>query len=328
MRTDRRRFLAAATGLAAGAAAPAAPRPAEQGRALIAITFDLEMSRNFPTWDQTHWDYEKGNLNAETKRYTVEACRRVRARGGVLHCFMLGRTLEQADVSWLREIVKTGHPIGNHTYDHVNVLATRSEDIQYRFQRAPWLIAGQPPRQVIAENVRMTAAAMRARLGIAPAGFRTPGGFANGLADRPDVRQMLRDQGYRWVSSKYPAHPMSEPQREPSAAVLDGIVKAQAAAQPFAYPDGLIEIPMSPVSDINAFRTGRWRLEWFLRAVRLAVEWAIECRAVFDFLAHPSCLYVVDPEFRAVELICDLVRRAGDRAAIVDLETIARRVRT
>jgi hypothetical protein len=36
-------------------------------------------------------------------------------------------------------------------------------------------------------------------------------------------------------------------------------------------------------------------------------------------------LYVVDPEFKAVELICQLVSQAGDRAAIVDLGTIARR---
>src|SRR5207245_1618409 len=41
------------------------------GKALIAITLDLEMSRNFPRWEDTHWDYEKGNLNEETKRYTV-----------------------------------------------------------------------------------------------------------------------------------------------------------------------------------------------------------------------------------------------------------------
>jgi len=84
-------------------------------------------------------------------------------------------------------------------------------------------------------------------------------------------------------------------------------------------------VPMSPISDIGAFRTGRWRLEWFLRAIRRCVAWTIENRAVFDFLAHPSCLYVVDPEFRAIDLICDLVRKAGPRAALVDLGTIAKR---
>jgi peptidoglycan/xylan/chitin deacetylase (PgdA/CDA1 family) len=324
---SRRHFLAASGGLAATSLSPALQRTVEEDRAHIAITFDLEMSRNFPTWEQTHWDYEKGNLNDETKRYTVEACRRVRARGGVLHCFLLGRTLEQENVDWLRGILRDGHPVGNHTYDHVNVLATRAEDIQFRFRRAPWLIAGQTPRQVISENIRLTSAAMRARLDVGPAGIRTPGGFANGLADRPDIRQLLQDMGFSWVSSKYPAHPMSAPRQEPSAAILDGLVLAQAAAQPFAYPRGLVEVPMSPISDIGSFRNGRWQLEWFLRAIRLGVEWAIEHRAVFDFLGHPSCLYVTDPQFRTVDLICDLVRRAGRRAALVDLNVIAQRGR-
>jgi hypothetical protein len=307
------------------AAAAVVGREAERDKALVAITLDLEMSRNFPTWEQTHWDYEKGNLNAETKRYAVEACRRVKAAGGVVHCFAVGRTFEQEDVGWLKGIVADGHPVGNHTYDHVNVRATRLADVQFRFRRAPWLVEGRAPAEVIRENVRLTGAAMRERLGVAPDGFRTPGGFADGLKDRPDVRELLRGQGFAWVSSLYPPHPVGEPGREPGPEVYDGIVAAQAAAQPFAYPDGLVEVPMSPVSDITAFRAGRWRLEWFLKAVRHGVEWAIERRAAFDFLGHPSCLYVTDPDFRAVGLICDLVRKAGRRAALVPLGEIARR---
>ncbi len=84
---------------------------------------------------------------------------------------------------------------------------------------------------------------------------------------------------------------------------------------------------MSPVSDIVAFRTGRWQLDRFLEAIRAGVEWAIANRAVFDFLAHPSALGVIDPDFRTVDMICEMVRKAGDRAEIVDLGTIARRVR-
>ncbi len=82
---------------------------------------------------------------------------------------------------------------------------------------------------------------------------------------------------------------------------------------------------MSPISDIGAFRTGRWKLEWFLEAIRRGVAWAIEQRAAFDFLAHPSCLYVTDPKFQAIELICQMVDEAGDRAEIVDLHALARR---
>jgi hypothetical protein len=324
----RRRFLAGTVAAGMGylfAKAPAFEKDAASDKALVAVTLDLEMSRNFPKWDDTHWDYEKGNLNDETKKYAVAACKRVKEAGGVLHCFAVGRVFEQESVAWLKEIAQAGHPIGNHTYDHVNVLATKLEDIQFRFKRAPWLIDGREPKDVIRENVRLTTAALKARVGVDPAGFRTPGGFANGLADRPDVQQMLADLGFSWVSSKYPAHPMSEAGKEPTGAVFDGIVKAQAAAQPFAYPKGLIEVPMSPISDIGAFRNGRWKLEWFLKAIRLGVEWAIDNKAVFDFLGHPSCLYVTDPEFKTIDLICGLVKKAGDRAALVDLGTLARR---
>ncbi|HLJ91657.1 MAG TPA: polysaccharide deacetylase family protein [Gemmataceae bacterium] len=320
MALDRRQFLAASAGCLLGTA-PAA----RDGKALIAITLDLEMSRNFPTWDQTHWDYEKGNLNAQTKEYTVEACRRVKARGGVIHCFAVGQVLEQENTDWLKGIAQAGHSVGNHTYDHVNVKAVKPEEIQFRFRRAPWLIQGKGVREVIQENIRLTSAALKTRIGIEPAGFRTPGGFANGLADRADVQQMLLDLGFTWVSSKYPSHPLEEPGKEPNTDVFEGIVQAQQSAQPFVYPSGLVEIPMSPISDITAFRAGRWKLEHFLRAIRLGVGWAIEQRTVFDFLAHPSCLYVTDPEFRTIDLVCDLVRKAGDRAALANLDAIAQR---
>ena len=77
--------------------------PLSRMPALVAITLDLEMSRNFPTWETTHWDFEKGNLNDETKKYAAEAARRVKERGGRVHFFALGRTLEQENVDWLAQ---------------------------------------------------------------------------------------------------------------------------------------------------------------------------------------------------------------------------------
>lgn len=321
---SRREFLAAsAGGVATIAARDRSAKPQAARQALIAITLDLEMSRNFPTWEQTHWDFEKGNLNDETKKYSVEAARRVHKHGGRLHFFAVGRVFEQENVDWLKEIVKAGHPVGNHTYDHVNVTATKADAIQFRFNRSPWLIEGKTPRDVIGENIRLATAAIKSRLGVEPAGFRTPGGFADGLADRKDVQQMLLDQGFKWVSGKYPRHKMSEPGKAPDAGVFDDIVKAQAAAQPFAYPTGLVEVPMSPVSDIGAFRGGRWKLESFLQAIRQAVGWVIEHGAVFDFLGHPSCLCVTDPEFQVIELICKMVKDAGEKAKLATLDEIA-----
>jgi len=323
----RRRFLAAGATTAMGLAAYRATRaePKHDGKALIAITLDLEMSRNFPKWEDTHWDYEKGNLDEAAKKYTVGVCTRVKAAGGVAHLFVVGRVFEQADVSWLKDLARDGHLIGNHTYDHVNVLAKKPEEIQFRFQRSPWLIDGKKPEEVIVENIRLTTTALKTRIGVDPSGFRTPGGFANGLADGPDVRKWMLDLGFTWVSSKYPAHANSKPQEEPSEEVLKSIVASQERAQPFRYPDGMIEVPMSPISDIGAFRTGRWKLDWFLTAIRRAVDRAIETRTVFDFLAHPSCLGVVDPEFKTVELILDLVKKSDGKAVVVGLDAFAGR---
>ena len=115
------------------------------------------------------------------------------------------------------------------------------------------------------------------------------------------------------------------PKEQPGDAVHADIVKAQAAAQPFRYDTGLVEVPMSPVSDAIAFRTHYWKLDWFLKAIRLSVAEAIRTGGAFDFLAHPSDLVAEVLGFETVKLICDLVQDAGDRAAIVDLGTIAAR---
>ena len=55
----------------------------------------------------------------------------------------------------------------------------------------------------------------------------------------------------------------------------------------------------------------------------MAVDWAIAHRGVFDFLAHPSCLGVVDPGFQTIDMICDLVEQADERAEIVGLDAVA-----
>jgi peptidoglycan/xylan/chitin deacetylase (PgdA/CDA1 family) len=324
---SRRSFLktASATAIAAGLSRRAVANASTPAQ--IAITLDLEMSRHFPRWEDTHWDYEKGNLDEPTKRYAVEAARRVKSHGGRIHFFALGRTMEQPSVDWLKGIAHEGHPIGNHTYDHINLLANKPEDIQFRFQRAPWLIAGRSVSEIIAENIRLGEVAISERVGVQVQGFRTPGGFYNGLSQRPDLQDMLLSHGYTWISSRYPQHKNTQPEEPVTAEVFADIVRAQQDAQPLVYPSGLIEIPMSPVSDVGALRSGRWKLGDFLAAIRQAVTWAIDHGKAFDFLAHPSCLVVADPKFEAIELICELVEKSHGRAELVTLNEIAESVR-
>ena len=138
----RRRFLSAT---AAGAIASAAGFAlAPKRKALVAITLDLEMSAEYPKRGMTEWNYRKGELDTDTKWYAVNAAKVAKDRGGRIHFFAVGRTLEQQDVGWLKDLTAAGHPVGNHTYDHVNVKATKPDDVQFRFKRAPWLIRDKP----------------------------------------------------------------------------------------------------------------------------------------------------------------------------------------
>ena len=325
LQIGRRDFLK--TGLTLTAASALQSRVAAKDEPLlnaqIAITLDLEMSAQYPKRENLEWNFEKGNLDEATKRYAVEAARIVKDYGGVIHFFCVGRVLEQPNVDWLKQLAADGHPVGNHTYDHVFVKANKPEETQFRFRRAPWLVEGESAAEIVRRNIRMTSTALMTRVGIKANGFRTPGGFNNGLEDRLDVQKMLLDQGFNWVSSKYPAHESGKVGEVPSDEVLASIIKSQEAAQPFVYPSGLIEIPMSPISDVSALRAARWPLESFLKAIRLGVDWAIQRRAVYDFLAHPSCLVVEDPDFRVIRAICEQVRVSSDRAELVSLDRIA-----
>src|ERR1051325_5983071 len=102
---SRREFLAASALLGGGVALGQNGLVADSSKALIAISLDLEMARNFPKWEDTHWDYEKGNFNEPMKKYAVEASRRVKAHGGIIHFFLVARALEQENVDWLKEII-------------------------------------------------------------------------------------------------------------------------------------------------------------------------------------------------------------------------------
>jgi len=321
----RRVFLAGAVAATMGAAAVwgRGRTVAPERKAKIAITLDLEMSRHYPKRGMMEWDFEKGNLDADTKRYAVEAGNIVKDRGGVIHYFCVGRTLEQPDISWLTGLAAAGHPVGNHTYDHVNVRAKTAAECQFRFQRAPWLVRGKTVPQIVHENIEQCTLAMKERAGLLPVGFRTPGGFYNGLDDRPDLQEMLRGLGFKWVSSKYPLTFEGKPHEEPGPAFYAKLSEAFSRAQPYTYASGLVEVPMSPISDVHAFRSLFWKRDWFLKAIRTGVERAIAERVTFDLLAHPSCMVVEDPHFETFKLICDLVERSKNRAEIVGLDALA-----
>lgn len=113
----------------------------------------------------------------------------------------------------------------------------------------------------------------------------------------------------------------------PDVSVFQSILESQMKAQPFKYRSGLIEIPMSPISDIGSFRNGRWPLEDFMKAVRRGLEVVIEKGGVYDFLAHPSCLVVRDPGMKTLKMILKTVEQIKAKASNVTLGKIANSMR-
>ena len=188
------------------------------------------------------------------------------------------------------------------------------------------MIAGKQPLEVVAENIRLCDVAMQNRLGVKPRAFGAPYGFAEGIAGREDLQELILSLGYWFITSKYsvvPDLPNENLQVEHFRAIADSV----ARHQPYYYPTGLLELPYVPVTDVGAFRSRNWTLDEYVRAIRRCVRRAIELRAVYNWCSHPSVLYVEDPEFRIIEAICEEVKASNGKAMLVDRNAAAARAR-
>src|SRR5215218_9714334 len=103
MNTRRQVLKACSLGLAA-AVTGRSFADTRKPQAQISISLDLEMSAEYPRRGMTEWNYRKGDLDAETKRYALQAAELVKEYGGKIHFFAVGQTLEQADVDWLKDL--------------------------------------------------------------------------------------------------------------------------------------------------------------------------------------------------------------------------------
>ena len=135
---------------------------------------------------------------------------------------------------------QAGHPIGNHTYDHVNVLATKPEDIQFRFQPRAVADRGQDAgRGDPREHPPDRRAPSKARVGI-DAGRLPHAGRLRQRPGRPARRAAdAAGPGLHLGQQQVPGAPDRRArQGADGRRCSTSIVAAQAAAQPFVYPSG------------------------------------------------------------------------------------------
>lgn len=275
----------------------------------LSLTFDVEMCSNFPYWTSV-WDHRKGAIDADSKLYMGKMLDVAAQYGVKLQFFLVGRALEDPNVDYLKRMTAEGHAVDNHTYNHVNVKAREIPQLQPVYANAPWRAAGLAALECIRREVRQTSNAIAEKLGAAPTGFRTPGGFNNGLDDAPAVQDVLRDAGMTYASARY-YFPVDPNKKRPPADVLNQAMAASIdALQPSRYPNGLPELPLAGITDIWAFRVldlDRWE---FINVLKHGIDHAHANRQALSLCFHPPVLAVRDPH---CDMLHGILRYALDK---------------
>jgi peptidoglycan/xylan/chitin deacetylase (PgdA/CDA1 family) len=172
--------------------------------------------------------------------------------------------------------------IQQHTYSHVVF-----RDVRYHAEGAETeAVIPETPHVALREELRFTSELIRKYLGRECVGVRTPFGYYRGLRDRPDLLEIVRDTGHRFVTS----WGRNEENGNPTPWV-----------QPFAYAEegyaDLLEIPFQfwldgIWFDANGYGEGRG----FRRALEGAVDEIAERDLVFATAFHEWCAVEANEE--------------------------------
>ena len=209
--------------------------------------------------------------------------------------FLCGRTAER-NMEALRPLV--GHPLVDlqqHTYNHVLLKTVCIEDPQegIRFFRAGTL-------EQIREEVRRTNALMRDALGVECTGLTGPYAYYRGLVDRPDILEILWEEGIRFTRT----WGRNERDWQP----------VDLAIQPFFYAvqgfPQMLEVPIHGWQDISLRKTVGWADHAaFLAGVYPYMERAAAEGLVFSYVTHDHSSRREDPDMAITEA---LLRKARD----------------
>jgi peptidoglycan/xylan/chitin deacetylase (PgdA/CDA1 family) len=276
----------------------------------VSLTFDIEQCTNFPYWTCV-WDHLKGALDTDAKQHVGKLAAASEAAGVRCQWFSLGSSFEDPDDEYQRALVAAGHAVGNHTYRHVFVKARTWDSLQVTYRNDPSLASGYAaPIDAVRDEIQRTTEVMTDRLGERPRGFRTPGGFTNGLEDAPEVQDLLKEEGFDYVSSHY-KFPVT-PGKRPSWDEMESAMRWSVAnLQPYRHPNGLLELPMMGISDIWAFRYMDMEREEWLKMLELGIDTAAEGGHAFSILMHPQVLASRDPHAATMSRVLERAQQKG-----------------
>ncbi|MBI3970174.1 MAG: polysaccharide deacetylase family protein [Chloroflexi bacterium] len=207
--------------------------------------------------------------------------------------FLVGRTIDLS-----REALRplASHPLFDfqqHTFNHVLLKSVCIEDPidGVRFFRAGTL-------EQIREEVRRTSALLRDEFGVTCTGLTGPYAYYRGLVDRPDLLEILWDEGIRFTRT------WGRDERDWQPVPLE--------VQPFWYrlqgfPE-LLEVPLHGWQDISLRKSVGWtNHDGFLAVEYPYMERAAAEGLTFSYCTHDHSSTRDDPEMAITE---SLLRRA------------------
>jgi len=98
---------------------------------ILSLTFDIEMCTNFPCWTSV-WDHCKGLIDDGTRRYINDILNIARKENVRFQFFLLGRSFKNyKNVNLFKNIIREGHSVGNHTYNHINIKAKKLSNYRH-----------------------------------------------------------------------------------------------------------------------------------------------------------------------------------------------------
>jgi len=254
-------------------------------------------SQHFPLYELA--------LDPVTCGKALELLTEIHAEAGVPGTiFVCGRTLLQA-LEPVQEAHATGlFDVQQHTFSHVPF-----RDIVYSPE--PGIVGTIPaaPPVAMIEELTFTSRLLRDHVGVECVGLRTPFGYYRGLRDRPDLLEIIRSAGLRYITS----WGRNEDNGNPTPWV-----------QPFTYdeegfPD-ILELPFQFWLDVVWFdQHGYDSGPAFLEALKGAVDEVAENDLVYGACFHDWVMLASDE--RSVGWLRGFFRYALERGVEITTYT-------
>lgn len=281
-------------------------------RCVVALSYDLEMCGGYqPGKDPLR---AHGRIELSLQHYTLELCSIAEKYGVKLQFFVLGNGLEK-NIQYLKEIIRRGYFIDNHTYSHISLRSSNPNEIDLELKRTNMLL--------------------RNRLQTGSVILRAPMCFTNGLSGLENVQRIILHNGFKFVSSQADWEICRKTDQEAAS--------QSEYMRPFVYPTGLVEIPITGFMDRHFFEWSRnidpkryesWRikdsvkfpergfkppwtpddaLDQWIKYNKMAFDYAYDNRKIWTPVWHPASHYLHDPKNRTLETILEYAFSKPDK---------------